>query len=421
MVRRAALGDAERGAGRPGADQCLSARSRRDALVGMGRGGTARRCLAARARVPARARSARRAPRARRSRSSGCELPAGSAARGAAEALREIVGRDGVATTTARGCCTRRARATPTSCACARARPTGRRTRCCSRATTSSCARCSSCARAHRSRVVPVRRRHERGRRRRAAGGGRMRPVIALDMGRMAAILGLDAESSTVARPGGHARAGARALPRLARVHARPFPAVLRVRVARGLRGDALGGAGVDAATARSRRWCSGCASRRRRRASTLRACRRAPRGRSCASCWSARRARSGVISELDAARAPARAERRLRGRFLRELRGGRARRCASSRASTRCRTSCASPTSSETRISLRSRAAADAQGSARARLPRRCAAIADGCLAILGFEGSREEVAVPARACAGAALAPRRARRRDAHRDARG
>ena len=55
-----------------------------------------------------------------------------------------------------------------------------------------------------------------------------------------------------------------------ARPDARALPAVVRVRLARRLRGDALGRPGLDAATARSSRWCSGCGWRRRAARSTL-------------------------------------------------------------------------------------------------------------------------------------------------------
>ncbi len=63
---------------------------------------------------------------------------------------------------------------------------------------------------------------------------------------RWARVLDLDAESRTVTVRGGHARARARALPRRAGPDAGALPAVLRVRLARRLRRDALGRAGLD-------------------------------------------------------------------------------------------------------------------------------------------------------------------------------
>ena len=127
---------------------------------------------------------------------------------------------------------------------------------------------------------------------RRCAGASRR--VIALDTEPPGAACSRSTATSRTATLGAGLRApGARAPAQRARPHARPLPAVVRVRHDRRLRGDALGRAGVDAATARSTSWCSGCAGRAER------ATRRSPahprkrrRARRCASSWSAPRGR---------------------------------------------------------------------------------------------------------------------------------
>ena len=70
--------------------------------------------------------------------------------------------------------------------------------------------------------------------------------MLALDMGRMTDVVALDERVRDGDRAGRHQGARARAPTRRARAHARPLPAVLRVRLARRLRGDALGRAGID-------------------------------------------------------------------------------------------------------------------------------------------------------------------------------
>ena len=211
-------------------------------------------------------------------------------------ALRAIVGAEHVRDDHAERVAARRRQGLPRPRAAARrASPRGRRTR-------SSCPAAREQVRALldavRARVAggrPVRRRHERRRRRRAAAR-RARGVICARH----AAAGRACSRSTASRARSPSRAGMRA-PALerhlarARAHARALPAVLRVRLARRLRGDALGRPGLERLRRDRARWCSACAWRRPAgEIDAAGAARRAPPARRCASCWSARRARSG-------------------------------------------------------------------------------------------------------------------------------
>ena len=288
--------DARRGARRPGADRWLSGARRRR-----------RRCAGGAGAIR---RTRRGCPRTRSSflretvGVADAAAPAGGARAGAPRAAGAVADdarqlradrrrATACATTTPSASCTPPARAIPTSCACAPASPTGApdAVRLPSdheqlRAVLELC-----CAQLARGRAV--RRRHERRRRRRAAArrarrrararhephgrGARARPRVA-DGDRAGAACARPRSSATSRRA----------------ADARPLPAVLRVRLARRLRGDALRRDRPRPATARSSRWCSGCAWPRPPARSSWRRCPPAPPAPTCASCWSARRARSG-------------------------------------------------------------------------------------------------------------------------------
>ena len=174
-----------------------------------------------------------------------------------------------------------------------------------------------------------------------------------------------------------------------ARPDARALPAELRVRDRRRLRRDALGRPGVDGLRPHRRAGASACAAPRRPATLDLAARPPAPPGRTCASCV--------VGSEGDARRASRRSTLRVRprprGHALRGLHAALVRRrrrgapragpAAASRPTsrgspTRPRRSC--------RCALAGRRRAQGRASARGYL--RARGVADGCLAIVGWEG---------------------------------
>ena len=240
-------GDARRGARRAGADQWLTATAApQHALVGLGRPRTPARAAGACARVPRRGgrRPLAPAPAGRaRAGSPRCAAPdRGDAASDCARSSAPST----CATITPSACCTPPARAIRTSCACARASPRARRTPSCYPATHAQLAGSSSrCARASRSPSCPF------GGGTSVVGGveplrGAHAAVISLDTGRHGRRDRARRESRTVTVAAG---LRAPALERhlgAARADARALPAVLRVRLARRLRGDALGRSGIE-------------------------------------------------------------------------------------------------------------------------------------------------------------------------------
>ena len=157
--------------------------------------------------------------------------------------------------------CTPPARAIPISCGCAPGEPEGAPD-----AVVLPARRTSRCAR-----VLELCARDVAGGRARSAAARASSAASRRCAGEHAAVIALDmrahgrrrsrstASRATVTRAGAGMRAPALERDaRRARAHARPLPAVLRVRLARRLRGDALGRAGLDRLRARSRRWCSG-------------------------------------------------------------------------------------------------------------------------------------------------------------------
>ena len=221
-----------------------------DALVGMGRSGSSAGAAPARAWLPARDRGRRGAPAPAGGARTGAPRRSGAVRVDDARRCARSSARRASATITPSGSCTPPARAIPTSCGCGPARPRARPTRWSGRATASSCAPCSIAVRSASVAVVPF------GGGTSVVGGvaplrGGHAAVIALDMGGMARVLELDRELADGHRTGRHPRARRWSAELAAeRLHARSLPAVLRVRLARRLRGDALGGTGLDAATA---------------------------------------------------------------------------------------------------------------------------------------------------------------------------
>ncbi len=362
LVRRAAAATLERGARRAGADQWLSrAASRaRDALVGVGRSRPRRPGLPAHALDFLRETVGRRrapAPAGRARPACACRRPRSGPRR--SRALRDDRRRRATsATSTPSACCTPPARATPTSCACARASPRARPTRSSTRRAHEQLrALLELCARSSLA-VVPF------GGGTSVVGGvaplrGEHGGVVALDMGRMADVLELDARvgdghacraacarrRSSASSPRTGSRSGTSRSPSSTSRSAAARP---RARPGR-----------PPPATARSRRWCSG-----------LRLA--APDGRDRAAGDPRERRRAGAApaagrlggharrdQRARAARAPGAARAHLRGRVLRELRRRRGGAAARSRASTRCRTSRACRTSRRRACRSRWRAAA--------------------------------------------------------------
>ena len=360
----------------------------------------------ARARVPARdGRRRRRASRppvalAQRAPARPPQLRAGALAGAARDRRLGERSRDDAR----RARAARRGQGLPGPRAAARAAsPRGRPTPSCAPPHTSRWRRCWRCARASRWRSCrsAAARAWSAAWRRCAARHG---AVVALDLGRMGGAAG--------ARPrvADRERAGAgRARPRSsdalggARAHARPLPAVLRVRLARRLRGDALGRAGLDRL--------------RRDREDGARPATGGAGGRDRAAAAARQRRRPGT--------APA--ARRLGGHARRDHRAVAARAPgAGASASTRASSSRAStPAWQALRALAREHALpdvarlSDEQRDAHVARARRAAALSaprgapylgargygDGCLAILGFEGARERgrSAARARARAGA------------------
>ena len=101
-----------------------------------------------------------------------------------------------------------------------------------------------------------------------------------------------------------------------------------------------------------------------------------------------------GVISELALRVRPAPRERVYEGVFFEDFAAGVRRRCGRSPSEHALPDVARLSDEHETRMSLALAGAGRRQGPARSRLPRRCAATARACLAILGFEGAPEEVA---------------------------
>ena len=204
------------------------------------------------------------------------------------------------------------------------------------------------------------------------------------------------------------------------RAHARPLPAVLRVRDARRLRGDPLGRSGLERLRPHRQDGARPAPGRARRATSSSRRCPRARPGRGCASCSSARRGRSGVIDEVSlrvrTRAAPSAATRASSSRASAPA----CRRCGRWRRSTRCPTWRGLSDEAETRMSLalaarragcKGRLAARVSGRARTRAARR-AVPRDPRL-----RGRRGRGRAQARAGAGAGAPQRRGRARSARR----
>ena len=222
---------------------------------------------------------------AARARGPGGRAAASGDATSACRSLRRSTS-PGRAPTTRCGCCARPASRIRTWCGCGSARSSTRPTRSSCRARSTSCAR--SCAPAWpwcRSAAGPAWWVESR----RCAG--RIRPSSSLDLGELDRLVSLDERSHIavfepgIQLPGGGGRA------QRSRLHARAFPAELRVRHRRRLRGDALVRPGEH--RLRADRDDGG------------RAARRLPGGRCGAADGTGERRRAG----------PARALRRLRGR----------------------------------------------------------------------------------------------------------
>ena len=209
-------------------------------------------------------------------------------------------------------------------------------------------------------------------------------------------------------RAGRDAGAGARRAARRPRVHARALPAVLRVRLARGLCRHPLGRAGVHRLRGDRQDGARAATGgpRRRDRAGARAGDRRRPRPAPAR--WSAPRAPSGCSprSRCGCARRPAPASTRgcsspASPRAWRPSGGSRA-------STSRCPTWCACPTSARPQLSLMLAEQGPLKG-ALTRAYMGVRGVAGGCLAILGFEGSEYEVAARRGTGEGAAAPPRR------------
>ena len=359
MVAPRGRGDARRGARRPGADQWLSARCSRAPRCAGGAGATrthppalpahalgflrehvgvaAAPRAAGRARRSVALRAVRAAGASARARCARSSAPSGvrddhaervlhAAGKGYPDLVRLRAGEP-------RGRARRR-RATRATHEQLRARARAVRARARSRSCRSAAARASSAAS------------------RRCAA--RTRAVIALDLRAHRRRARARPRVADGHRAGAGMRAPAleRELAR-ARAHARPLPAVLRVRLARRLRGDALGRAGVDRLRRDRASWCSGCAWPRRPARSSCRRCRRAPPGPALRQLLVGSEGTLGVITELALRVRPAPARARLRGRLLRGASRPASRRCARSPSERARPTWRGSPTRHETRMSL--------------------------------------------------------------------
>ena len=294
--------------------------------------------------------------------------------------------RNGCARTASRASPTRPARATPTSCACARAR--GAR------------ARCGGAARPRAEEVRPCSTPAPRSAspwsrsavaRAWWAASSRcaapMDAVISLDLARIDHCHEVDMRSLTAVLGAGLRGPAVESGARPPRPHARPLPAVVGVRDARRLGRDALGRTGLDRL--------------RQHREAGLRAAVRRARRRDRPAAAAGDRGRAGlrqslvgsegvlgVITEATVRVRPAAADLALRGLDVPRLRGGRRGLRALEQ---RHVLPDVARLSDEAETRLDEALPADPSRSpARGRRVHRRARLRGGCLAILGFEGTR-------------------------------